>query len=182
VHTEILSTFHTRVDNRSICHFCILFTPNCPFSFDDHHQNLVHRFRAILLHHSIQRHMDAYAESPSGAKSYSAQLCSTRLLCTLMLGIRHRQRWSASHTKLPYNDGSTLRKRYRKLIGTTGMLVDHCDALRCIAVHCGASSTLNAKIPSTSPILRLIHIGLSPQSTHSMHLSLTNGHHLSTLV
>jgi len=35
---EILSTFHT------IRHFCILFTPNCPFPFDDHHQNLVHCF------------------------------------------------------------------------------------------------------------------------------------------
>jgi len=27
---EILSTFHTRVDNRSICHFCIVFTPKLP--------------------------------------------------------------------------------------------------------------------------------------------------------
>ena len=27
---EILSTFHTRVDNRSIGHFCILFTPKLP--------------------------------------------------------------------------------------------------------------------------------------------------------
>jgi len=38
---EILSTFHTRVDNRSIHHFCIVFTPNCPFPFNDHHQNLM---------------------------------------------------------------------------------------------------------------------------------------------
>jgi len=29
-HREILSTFHTRVDNRSIRHFCILFTPKLP--------------------------------------------------------------------------------------------------------------------------------------------------------
>jgi len=27
---EILSTFHTRVDNRSICHFCILFISKLP--------------------------------------------------------------------------------------------------------------------------------------------------------
>jgi len=27
---EILSTFHTRVDNRSIRHFCIVFTPKLP--------------------------------------------------------------------------------------------------------------------------------------------------------
>ena len=27
---EILSTFHTRVNNRSIGHFCILFTPKLP--------------------------------------------------------------------------------------------------------------------------------------------------------
>jgi len=29
-HREILSTFHPRVDNRSIRHFCILFTPKLP--------------------------------------------------------------------------------------------------------------------------------------------------------
>jgi len=29
---EILSTFHTRVDNRSIRHFCIVFTRKLPFS------------------------------------------------------------------------------------------------------------------------------------------------------
>ena len=28
LHREILSTFYTRVDNRSIRHFCIVFTPN----------------------------------------------------------------------------------------------------------------------------------------------------------
>ena len=44
LHREILSTFHTRVDNRSICHFCIVFTPNCPFPFDNHHQNLIHLY------------------------------------------------------------------------------------------------------------------------------------------
>jgi len=46
LHREILSTFYTRVDNRSIHHFCIVFTPNCPFPFDDHHQNLIHPYRA----------------------------------------------------------------------------------------------------------------------------------------
>jgi len=43
---EILSTFHTRVDNRSIRHFCIVFTSKLPFPFDDHHQNLMHPYRA----------------------------------------------------------------------------------------------------------------------------------------
>jgi len=46
LHREILSTFHTRVDNRSIRHFCIVFTPKLPLPFDDHHQNLIHPFRA----------------------------------------------------------------------------------------------------------------------------------------
>ena len=41
---EILSTFHTRVGDRSVRHFCIVFTPNCPFPFDDHHQNLIHPY------------------------------------------------------------------------------------------------------------------------------------------
>jgi len=45
-HREILSTFHTRVDNRSIRHFAFYSPPNCPFPFDDHHQNLIHPFRA----------------------------------------------------------------------------------------------------------------------------------------
>jgi len=54
---EILSTFYTRVDNRSIRHFCIVFTPNCHFSFDDHHQNLIHPFRAQPTHHP-KRHPD----------------------------------------------------------------------------------------------------------------------------
>jgi len=31
VRREILSTFHTWVDNRSIHHFCIIFTPKLPF-------------------------------------------------------------------------------------------------------------------------------------------------------
>jgi len=43
---KILSTFHTRVDNRLIRHFCIVFTPNCPFPFDDHHQNVIHPYWA----------------------------------------------------------------------------------------------------------------------------------------
>jgi len=30
LHREILSAFHTRVDNRSICHFCIVFTLKLP--------------------------------------------------------------------------------------------------------------------------------------------------------
>jgi len=38
---EILSTLHTRVDNRSIRHFCIVFTPKLPLPFNDHHQNLI---------------------------------------------------------------------------------------------------------------------------------------------
>jgi len=46
VRMEILPIFHTRVDNRSIRHFCIVFTPNCPFPFDDHHQNQIHPHRA----------------------------------------------------------------------------------------------------------------------------------------
>jgi len=50
LHREILSTFHTQVDNWSIRHFCILFTPNCPFPFHDRHQNPMHCFRA--RHHS----------------------------------------------------------------------------------------------------------------------------------
>jgi len=41
LHREILSTFHTRVDNRSIRHFCIVFNPKLPLPFDDHHQNLI---------------------------------------------------------------------------------------------------------------------------------------------
>jgi len=32
LHREILSTFHTRVDNRSIRHFCIVFAPKLPLS------------------------------------------------------------------------------------------------------------------------------------------------------
>jgi len=43
---EILSTFHTRVDNRSIRHFCIVFTCKLPLPFDDHHQYLIHPYRA----------------------------------------------------------------------------------------------------------------------------------------
>jgi len=43
---ETLATFHTRVDNRSIRHFCIVFTPKLPLPFDDHHQNLIHSYRA----------------------------------------------------------------------------------------------------------------------------------------
>jgi len=43
---EILSTFHTGVDNRSIRHFCIVFTPKLPLPLDDHHQNLIHPYRA----------------------------------------------------------------------------------------------------------------------------------------
>ena len=54
---EILSTFHTRVDHRSVCHFCIVFTPNCPFPFDDHHQKLIHPYRARPTHHP-KRHSD----------------------------------------------------------------------------------------------------------------------------
>jgi len=56
---EILSTFHTRVDNRSIRHFCILFTPKMPFPFDDHHQNLIHPFRA-RPHSTPQRHPNPF--------------------------------------------------------------------------------------------------------------------------
>jgi len=43
---EILSTFHTRVNHQSVRHFYIVFTPNCPLPFDDHHQNLIHLYRA----------------------------------------------------------------------------------------------------------------------------------------
>jgi len=46
LHREILSTFHTRVNNWSACHFCIVFTPKLPFPFNDHHQNLIHPYRA----------------------------------------------------------------------------------------------------------------------------------------
>jgi len=41
-----MSTFHTRVDHRSVRHFCIVLPLNCPFLFDDHHQNLIHPYRA----------------------------------------------------------------------------------------------------------------------------------------
>ena len=50
LHREILSTYHTRVDNRPIRHFCIVFTPKRPFPFDDHHQNLIHSFRPGFRH------------------------------------------------------------------------------------------------------------------------------------
>ena len=33
--------------------------------------------------------------------------------------------------------------------GTTGTLEDHCDALQCIAVHCGASSTCCGRVHHT---------------------------------
>jgi len=59
--------------------------------------------------------------------------------------------------------------------GTTGMLAGHCDALQCIAVHCGASSICCGRVhhtltemPNSIPlsIIRLIH--KSSQPTHSM--------------
>jgi len=43
---EILSTFHTRVDHRSVRHFCIVFTPNCPFPSTITTQNLIHPYQA----------------------------------------------------------------------------------------------------------------------------------------
>jgi len=46
VRTEILPIFHTRVDKRSMRHFCIVFTPKLPLPFDDHHQNLIHPYPA----------------------------------------------------------------------------------------------------------------------------------------
>jgi len=39
--------------------------------------------------------------------------------------------------KLPYNNGGTLQKRYRKLTDH-GNVVDHGGALRCKMVHYGA--------------------------------------------
>ena len=44
---EILSTFHTRVDNRSSAISALYSPPNCPFPFDDHHQNLIHPYGAL---------------------------------------------------------------------------------------------------------------------------------------
>jgi len=32
LHRKILSTFHTRVNNRSMCHFCIVLNPKLPLS------------------------------------------------------------------------------------------------------------------------------------------------------
>jgi len=49
VRTEILPIFHTRVNNQSIHHFCIVFTSNPHFDLEpdyDHHQNLIHPYRA----------------------------------------------------------------------------------------------------------------------------------------
>jgi len=78
----------------------------------------------------------------------------------------HTLRWSASHTKPPCNNSGTLRKRYRKL-GTTGTLVVHCDALQCIAVHCGASSTccggVHHTLTETPNSIHLPHHPANPQ-------------------
>ena len=75
---EILSTFHTRVDNRSIHHFCIVFTSKLPLPFDDHHQNLIHPYRA--RHHS-----------PPRTSSGSNQPCChcSLLLCRVNLFFSH---------------------------------------------------------------------------------------------
>ena len=43
VQTEILPLFHTQVDNAISA---LYSPPNCPFPFDDHHQNLIHPCRA----------------------------------------------------------------------------------------------------------------------------------------
>ena len=59
-----------------------------------------------MLGHSIQRHMDAYAKSPSRAKSFdSARLGSTRLLCTLILDIRHSDFLEVGKKTAIHNNG-----------------------------------------------------------------------------
>jgi len=59
---KVLSTFHTRVDNRSVHHYCIVFTPKLPLPFRRSPPNLIHPFRA-------------WPHSPPKTASQSNQRC-----------------------------------------------------------------------------------------------------------
>ena len=100
---------------------------NCPFHFDDEHQDLIRQYKAPPNHHPQLR--------PDPLSRFAR-----------MLNV----------------DQQSDRGALRCVAETSQTLQDHCCSLRRIAVqvaHAAAECIThrNAKIPSTSPVIPLIH-------------------------